>query len=313
MYFPYLRGRQFELIAIRELVENSLLSDKIIPIVEPVKLSSTLIKTVQIFLQANRQLALVRNPQVGSFLLDLKKEKNILLKEKFAKLTQQDGIIYVHYLNPHSVRSISKYLDRGNRISDLITICNNKDYIGIYEEIFSSDKPKYNLIPDESVYRRRIRNNRVMMDDKFNKLSRNTDYSKVDDEPFSDDHLYYDEDGYYEGFSDYSIIGDEYNETGFAPYAVAIHIVYFDEENSLRVKHFVSDSNDDISDPARKFAEAVKKLVEWNKTKKLNTCGINSFSEMYKNEIYPGLGTVKKLSLMHHFELMGTFLDREHK
>ncbi|MDD4049191.1 MAG: sce7725 family protein, partial [Clostridia bacterium] len=50
MYFLYLRGKQFELIAIRELLENSLLSDKIIPIVEPVKLSSTLIKTVQTFL-----------------------------------------------------------------------------------------------------------------------------------------------------------------------------------------------------------------------------------------------------------------------
>lgn len=312
MYFPYLRGRQFELIAIRELVENSLLSDKIIPIVEPVKLSSTLIKTVQIFLQANRLLALVRNPQVGSFISDWKKEKNVLLKEKLIELIKEDGIIDVHFLNPHSKRSITTYSDKGKRINDLITICNNKDYIPIYEETFPSDKPRYNLIPDESVFRRRIRTNRVMMDDKFNKLSRNTDYAEVDDEPFSDDHLYYDEDGY-EGFSDYSIIGDGYNETGFAPYAVAIHIVYFDEENSLRIKHFVSDSNDDISDPAGKFAEAVKKLVEWNKTKKLKTYGINTFSEMYKNEIYPGLGTVKKLSLMHHLELMGTFLDGEHK
>lgn len=46
MYFPYLRGRQFELIALRELLENGVLSDRIIPIIEPVKLSSTLIKGV---------------------------------------------------------------------------------------------------------------------------------------------------------------------------------------------------------------------------------------------------------------------------
>ena len=310
MYFPYLRGRQFELIAIRELIGNSLLSEKIIPIVEPVKLSATLIKTVQAFVEAGREIALIRNPQVGGFITDLNKEKNSLLKEKLSEIIKEDEVIYAHFLNPKSERMIASYLEKGRSINDLITICNNKDYIPLYEEIFLSDKPRYNLIPDESVFRRRIRNNRVMMDDKFNKLSRNIDYAEVDDEPFSDDHLYYHEDGY-EGFSDYSIIGDEYNETGFAPYAVAIHIVYFDDENSLRIKHFVSDSNDDISDPAGKFAEAVKKLVEWNETYKLTTCGINAFTEMYENEIYPGLGTVKKLSLMHHFELMGTFLDRE--
>ena len=36
MYFPILRGRQFELLALRECVNKSLLSNKIIPIVEPV-------------------------------------------------------------------------------------------------------------------------------------------------------------------------------------------------------------------------------------------------------------------------------------
>jgi len=107
-----LRGKQFELIAIRELLENSLLSDKIIPIVEPVKLSSTLIKTVQTFLVTNRQLALIRNPRVGGFLLDLKKEKNVLLKEKLKELIKENGIIDVYFLNPHFKQSITKYFDK---------------------------------------------------------------------------------------------------------------------------------------------------------------------------------------------------------
>ena len=47
MYFPYLRGRQFELIALRDLLDKGVLRDKIIPIIEPVKLSSTLIKTIE--------------------------------------------------------------------------------------------------------------------------------------------------------------------------------------------------------------------------------------------------------------------------
>ena len=34
MYFPYLRGRQFELIALRELVERKKIGQNIIPIIE---------------------------------------------------------------------------------------------------------------------------------------------------------------------------------------------------------------------------------------------------------------------------------------
>lgn len=38
MYLPYLRGRQNELLALKELVNNDLIGDKIIPIIEPIKL-----------------------------------------------------------------------------------------------------------------------------------------------------------------------------------------------------------------------------------------------------------------------------------
>jgi hypothetical protein len=31
----------------------------------------------------------------------------------------------------------------------------------------------------------------------------------------------------------------------------------------------------------------------------------------WENETYPGLPTLKKLSIMHHLELMGKFLDAE--
>ena len=150
----------------------------------------------------------------------------------------------------------------------------------------------------------------MLLENRFNKRDRNYDYIEVDDEPFSEDHLFYEEDGYV-GFADYSVVGEEYNDTGFAPYAVAIHIVYFDKDSSLRIRHFVSDSNDDISDPAKKFQEALSKLVEWNKTKKLDTMAIKEFEDLFYREAYPGLGTVKKLSIMHHLELIGRYLDKE--
>ncbi len=71
MYFPYVRGRQYELLALRELVSNNLLGDYVVPIVEPVKLSPTLIKTMSEYIKACHPIAIIGNPLVGSFLKDL--------------------------------------------------------------------------------------------------------------------------------------------------------------------------------------------------------------------------------------------------
>ena len=72
MYFPYLRGRQYELIALRELLENDTLSKRVVPIIEPVKLSSTLINTLEWFKNKEQQCSLILNPAVGSFIEEYK-------------------------------------------------------------------------------------------------------------------------------------------------------------------------------------------------------------------------------------------------
>lgn len=46
---------------------------------------------------------------------------------------------------------------------------------------------------------------------------------------------------------------------------------------------------------------------------KLDTIGIQAFETAYKNQTYPGLGVVKKYSIMHHLELMSRYLNEEHK
>lgn len=308
MYFPILRGRQFELLALRECISKNILSSKIIPIVEPVKVSSTYTKTVDSFIKAGRSIAIIRNPQVGSWVKDLKKESNAKIYEQVNEQLEKANVISSFYVTSRLDHCIEYAMKNGIAIDSLLLICNKAEYVANYEEVIGDSIPLYNVIPDKGDFRRRIRHNRVMCEDHFPKQTRNIDYSDIETEFFSSDHLYYAEDGY-KGFSDYSVVGEEYSETGFAPYAVAIHIAYFDEKNILRIAHFVSDSNDDISDPARKFAEAVEKLVEWNKTMKLDTVGIQEFESAYHNQTYPGLGVVKKYSIMHHLELMSRYLD----
>ena len=308
MYFPILRGRKFELLALRECINQNILSNQVIPVLEPVKVSTTFTKTVDTFSKAGKSIAVIRNPQVGSWFKDWNKESNAGIRTQIEDLLNHSNAIPAFYVTSEIDEYIELAATNGIPIESMLLLCNNPDYINYYEEVIGDNIPLYNLIPDKSDFRRRIRPNRVICEDHFPKQMRNIDYSEIKTEFFSSDHLYYADDGY-KGFSDYSVVGEEYSETGFAPYAVAVHIVYFDEKKVLRIAHFVSDSNDDISDPARKFAEAIEKLVEWNKSMKLNTVGIREFETAYRNQTYPGLGVVKKYSLMHHLELMSKYLD----
>jgi 4-aminobutyrate aminotransferase-like enzyme len=69
--------------------------------------------------------------------------------------------------------------------------------------------------------------------------------------------------------------------------------------------------NAGYSNPVIKAAISaqLEKMIHWNETQKLDTYGIQAFEEMYRNHTYPGLGTAKKLSIMHHLELMSRYLD----
>lgn len=314
MYFPYLRGRQFELIALRELAEKNLIGNKIIPIVEPIKPTSTLLKTLSSYISNDRKLALVFNPAVGDFVKRIKvlsneeKEKGIEGIANTIKVYLNDDNIIKSYIMDNNITE--KLLNKKGKEKYLI-INTKRDSLDAYLKVYDNCYPKYSLIPDDRAFRRLIPESKILFDDYFTKQIRNVDYIKNQDEFFSDIHLNFIEEDY-TGFSDYSIVGQDFNESGFAPLAVAIHIVYFNEEKELRVRHFVSDSNEDINDPAGKFGEALEKLVLWcDENSIARTDGLNSFYDCHESGKYPGLGTVKKFSIMHHIELMNKFLEGE--
>lgn len=307
MYFPYLRGRQFELLAIRELMNAGKLSRNVVPIIEPVKFTSTLYSAIEVFKGTNNKIAIISNPEVGDCFSELKLDEKKEKIDAFRDISKISNVIWAYLINSQISSHLKAQIKTKKLKNELMAICLNEDSVERYLNIFDSVKPDYSVIPYDPAFRD-IRYNRVQIADRFKKKKKNSEYNTGGDEPFSKDHLYYKEDNYI-GFSDYSIIGNEYSDSGFAPYAVAIHIVFF-KDNALRIKHFVSDSNDDISDPANKFHEAVGKLVEWKKNENLHTIGLKQFEEYYKTGAYPGLGVAKKLSIMHHLEIMGEYLDK---
>ena len=309
MYFPYIRGRQYELLALKELVTKDLICAKVVPIIEPVKLSSTLINTILEYIRRSKQVGVIQNPGVGNFVSECRRVQADSKEDTWCK-TFEEFFISGAVIPSLLMNIDTKRVMNGHEIKKTIIIHNDPDFIDDYEVLFKKVSPRYTLMPDEGLFRRTVVGERVLFGDKFSKKIRNADYAKKDDELFSVDHLYFAAEGY-SGFSDYSVIGNDYVESGFAPYAVAIHIVYFDDLKKLRIRHFVSDSNDDIENPAGKYYEALSKLVAWydKETNPPKTFGVETFLDHYQKQTYPGLGTVKKLALMHHIELVSQFFE----
>lgn len=308
MYFPYLRGRQYELLAIRELMGKQELNSNIIPIIEPVKLSSTLLSTIREVIKVGKQISVICNSDIDSFKDDFYSDEKTTEKEKFLELLESPLVLKTFIVKKDWKEDIKNFKVTNSK--EMIIICNNIDFINEYNDEYKDGVyPKYTIVPEDPKFRRRIiAENLVSLDDKFNKRSRNSDYLITPDEFFSEEHLYYNENKSV-GFSDYSVIGKEFSEGGFAPYAVAIHMVYFDcNDNSLRIKHYVSDSNEDIKNPAKKFYEAITKLNN-DKHKLGKTKALEKLVEYYETQGYPGLGSIKKLSLIHHLELINNFFN----
>jgi hypothetical protein len=302
MYFPYLRGRQYELLALRELAQGGLIGKHITPIVEPIKITSTLKGTVNAFVERTLPFGLIFNPAVG--------ELSKMMADDLLMPLMSDSVLPSVIMGKDTIEAMESLHHNGIEKQNVLAVMDKRTYLDLYRDLFNDTQPRYTLFPDERQIRRTIKANRVMFSNNFNKRDKNADYLMEEDEFYSDDHLHFEEEGFV-GFGDYSVVGDEFVESGFAPYAVAIHIVYFEDDNSLWVRHFVSDSNDDISDVAGKFHEAVMKLLCWyeaGQSRQL-TSALTTLLNHAKDGYYPGLPTIKKLSVMHHLELIGKYLD----
>lgn len=319
MYLPIFRGRQYELLALEEEVQQNLFcnalegSQSIIPIVEPVNLTTRLTKTIESFIKQNSQIGIIFNPkrELASFRQD----------ELFTFISAienfHDYVIPVLYMDSSCDETFSRLAELGYSKEDCIALCLEQLQISILQEFCGkvASSFRFILVGESREFTRSIPREfgpKVICVDRFNKQARNSDYADNLDEFFSSDHRYYEVDGF-DGYSDYSIIGNDFTTSGFAPRAVAIHIVYINSgaQNDLYVHHFVSDSNSDITNPAGKFQEALEKFIGWDKFNILHTRSSQCFKNLYDEGKYPGLGTIKKLSIQQHLEIVNQYFQSQ--
>jgi hypothetical protein len=179
-------------------------------------------------------------------------------------------------------------------------------------ELSSQLGRKFDLVDDalrQRHFRQFLANSTgVILHDGFRAEERNAGYLDREESVFTEDHLYYMEEGW-GGFADYLTIGSGWTEGGFTPRAVAIHWTYQPESRApIMIRHFTSESNGDTANVGGKFLEACAKLVRFLDERHLYGLAANTMRQHLESQTYPGLGIVKKLSVQNHLELMAAVL-----
>lgn len=308
MYYPFLRARQFELIALRELATEGATQGMIIPVLEPVKETHNNLTLAHKVFQDNNQTAyLIVNPTIG----ELAGDSNFYL-EYLHELDNSKFIPAFHYRN--NSEFINQSIESFGLTSCMI-ICQNDvnpddsefKQLVAKEEVSSINVNDPNRNRTLHRFIRGLDKNYIRLDDLFEKQARNSDYLEIQEHRFSEEHIYYIEDGF-KGFSDYTVLPSEYIDGGSTPRAVVIHLTYLNSENQIWIRHFTSETNDSISNVQGKFAEAAAKAVSYCRQRELYNSAISELISYYDNQHYPGLGTVKKISIKNHLLVISQFL-----
>ena len=314
MYCPYLRGKQFELLALREFSGEFANNGKIVPIVEPVKKQvNGLNSAVTTMLENGIKFAIVLNPGDGDF-------KHTTVDTDILDSLTSIGDDREHWIPAYI------YHNNGQRLLEHADIHNLTNLMIIFPsgadvnneelmEFLKNDNVAYivsgNLSNNRSARGRlhTLGKALISLEDRFNDKPRNADYANEVDEIFSEDFAYYQYDGL-AGFSDYTPMAKDFIEGGMLPYAIAIHLTYKKSVDQIFVHHFVSDNNFDQSNIRGKFHEAAIKIEPFfDKNGLDHTAAVDEFIRKAKSEDgYPGLGYIKKLSIKNHLELVTRIL-----
>lgn len=312
MYYPFLRARQFELIAVRDLVKENALNEKIIPVFEPTKEDvGNLNLAHPVFKEFGFKSFLIMNPQVGKYAKNL----NYFL-DYLSSL--EDPCFYPAFIFVDNVdyirESIRSYNLQNCMIIGLDSFSNEdgfKDICSVPEvtDVMILDPGKFRSI-DRFV--RGLNKNYIRLDDLFEKQSRNSDYLEIPPHKFSEEHLFFDAENF-DGFSDFTTLPFDYVEGGSTPRAVVIHLTYLnqEEEEQIWIRHFTSENNDSIANVQGKFAQASDKALAFCKEYNLDNSAIRELWKYFVDEKYPGLGTVKKISIKNHLLVLKSFLSNE--
>src|SRR5579863_2927560 len=260
MYFPVLRSKRFELLALRDLASDIVAHGRVVPIVEPMAANGDLRIAFDAFIDSTMSFCLIANPEVGDF------ENSTMAKVKAdvfdGLVPEYDNVIPTMYLRGDTqVQQVNEFVHLfpgavaffflQDTTTEVIDAAANANAIYIMFRRGGNVSP--------NTVARFPLEKRVDIAESFNQAATNADFP--DQEPFSTQHQTTPNQTFAH-FGDYTIIGRAVQE-GWAPYCVVIHYPYISEgfPGPLWIRHYKSDSNATQADPGGKYAEALRKLI----------------------------------------------------
>lgn len=310
MYHPYFRGKQFELITIREMAPLMAASG-FVPIIEPVREAlKGLERALTEICNASGKAIVIVNPFHGDYAED-GNGISTLLENGFL----DNGDIMAGILLKNQMDTAEALACYGKHEAHSPTFIHAgfteaKDLAHMLGDRLEETRHVFFEKHCHKLYRKHFKGaaKRVLLRDGFERR-RNADHPPV--EAFSDLHLTYGEEDM-DGFGDFLIVGDDFKEGGGPAYAVAIHLTFIDPDRDemMYVYHFVSTTKDTPTDPGGKFAQALNKLIiklDSGTSHLFESQAIKEFRVLHERGHFPGLGSVKKLSMNHHIETMADF------
>lgn len=311
MYYPYLRARQYELIALRELAREGALNDMITPVLEPLSDKVNYLNLANsIFHENGVSPFFLVNPLEGE--------------------DKGDHYIFLDYLSELencSYRVAFHFNDNKKYIEKCITEYNLQDCMIIALDNYSNERQLKELCQNTNISHimlfepqtRRGLNNfirgledkrYIRLDAPFIKVSPNSKYLPIQANKLSEENVHFVDDGF-DGFADFTVLAREHIEGGGPAKAVVIHFTYINEDdsNNIWIRHFTSDSNTDTSNLQGKFAEAARKAVRFINNYEVTNSAATELKGYFTRPHFPGLPIVKKISIKNHLLIVGEYLS----
>ena len=311
MYYPYFRGKQFELLTIRETAPL-LAKAGFTPIIEPVRESLVgLSKALDAVVENGGRAIVVVNPEHGELSRDGQPLSELLESTYLDKPNISAGILLKAETTLEDARDAY-----GDHVAHHPTIIHAgfTEAKALATELGPFTKDSRHIFIDSKgvkLYSRHFNTAyRALLRDGF-KRQNNKLYPFV--ESFSDLHVTFRDEGM-DGFGDFLIVGDDYADGGGLPLVLAIHLTFIDPEldDMMQIYHFKSKEHISQKNPAGKFLEALTQMMgvlESPKCKVYETEAVEEFRQLFEKRHFPGLGYIKKLSMSHHIETLARYLD----
>lgn len=303
-YFPFLRGKQNELMALRGLGAEIAERGNVMPIIEPVKGNANTRISLDKYIEDSMPFLFICNPLNGDFENESERVYTALIAEM---LMEYDNWTPTFQVQRDSARAdVSSFLERYREYEVAII------YWGLPEDdrvlrLLSNEQDRWHIFIGSRIEADYIAGinlaRRVMIADRFNRQVRNADYPEA--ELFSDMNTIVGNPTRV-SFGDFSMVGDYYADTGGPAYAVALHHIHLRTGTGpLYINHFISDRTETIADRAGKTLEAVDKLVAaLDRLMPNDTRACGEYREIAEDRMDRGLGYMKRLAIAHHLGVM---------